>query len=116
MDIQRAIDEYLSYLRIERGSSPLTIEAYAADLADYVSFLEEAGVSDVDRVDRDAIVAYEADLADREYAVTSIDRHISVLKGFHRFCVREDYAHDNPAATVRLPHPPDRLPDVLTIE
>lgn len=116
MDIQLAIDEYLSYLRIERGASPLTIEAYAADLADYTSFLEEAGVGDVERVDRDAIIAYEADLTERGYAVTSIDRHISVLKGFHRFCVRDDYASDNPAATVRLPHAPDRLPDVLSID
>lgn len=116
MNIQLAIDEYLSYLRVEKGSSPLTIEAYAADLADYVAFLEEAGVDDVDRVDRDAVIAYEADLTERGYAITSIDRHISVLKGFHRFCVRDDYAKDNPAATVRLPHAADRLPDVLTID
>lgn len=116
MDIQLAIDEYLSYMRVEKGSSPLTVEAYAADLADYAAFLEEAGINDADRVDRDAVIAYEADLTDRGYAITSIDRHISVLKGFHRFCVRDGYARDNPAATVRLPHASDRLPDVLTIE
>ena len=52
MRIEHAIDEYLSHLRIERGSSPLTIEAYAADLADYLSFLDEAGISDLERVDR----------------------------------------------------------------
>ncbi len=116
MDIGLTIDEYLSFLRVERGASALTIEAYAADLADYRLFLEEAGITDADRIDRDAIVAYEADLAERGYAVTSIDRHISVLKGFHRFCVRDGYARGNPAATVRLPRPPDKLPDVLTID
>ena len=116
MDIGLTIDEYLSFLRVERGASALTIEAYAADLADYRLFLEEAGITDADRIDRDAIVAYEADLAERGYAVTSIDRHISVLKGFHRFCVRDGYARGNPAATVRLPKPPDKLPDVLTID
>ena len=116
MDIQQAIDEYLSYMRIERGCSPLTIEAYAADLADYAAFLEEAGTTDANRVDRDAIVAYEADLAERGYAVSSVDRHISVLKGFHRFCVRDGYAADNPTATVRLPRTPERLPDVLSID
>lgn len=116
MDIGLTIDEYLSFLRVERGASALTIEAYAADLADYRLFLEEAGITDADRIDRDAIVAYEADLAERGYAVTSIDRHISVLKGFHRFCVRDGYARANPAATVRLPKPPDKLPDVLTID
>ena len=116
MNIQYAIDEYLAYLRVERGASPLTIEAYAADLADYAAFLEEAGTSDVDRVDRDAILAYETDLSDRGYAVTSIDRHVSALKSFHKFCMRDGYARGNPAASVRLPRPADRLPDVLSIE
>ena len=116
MQLELAIDEYLAHLRIEKGASPLTIEAYAADLADYSSFLDDAGIHDVDRIDRDTIIAYEADLAAREYAITSIDRHISVLKGFHKFCLREDMTSDNPASTVRLPHAPDRLPDALTIE
>ena len=116
MLIEHAIEEFAAHLRVERGSSPLTVDAYSADLADYASFLAEAGTVEVDRVDRDAVVAYEADLAERGYAVTSIDRHISAVKSFHRFCVREEYAKANPAATVRLPAPPDRLPDVLSIE
>lgn len=116
MDIEHAIDEYLAYMRVERGSSPLTVEAYAADLADYTTFLEEMGVFDLGQVGREHVVGYEADLAERGYAVTSVDRHISVLKGFHRFCVREGYGETNPAATVRLPKPPEKLPDVLSIE
>lgn len=116
MHIELAIDEFLAHLRVERGSSALTVEAYGADLADYTSFLAEAGVTEVERVDRDAVVAYEADLADRGYAITSIDRHLSAVKSFHKFCVREEYAKANPASTVRLPAPPDRLPDVLSID
>ena len=81
--------EYLDYLRVERGSSPLTVTAYARDLKDYAAFLQERGVADVGEVDRDAVVAYEADLFSRGYPVSSIDRRISVLKGFHRFLVRE---------------------------
>ncbi len=116
MLIQHAIDEYLAYLRVERGSSPRTVEAYGGDLADYALFLEEAGTTELDRIDRDAVVAYEADLTNRDYAVTSIDRHISAIKSFHKFCVREEFAQANPAANVHLPTPPNRLPDVLSIE
>ena len=116
MQLEIAIDEYLAFLRIEKGSSPLTVEAYASDLADYVSFLDEMGVHDIERIDRDTIIGYEADLVERGYAITSIDRHISVLKGFHKFCMREGFAETNPASTVRLPAAPDRLPDAITIE
>lgn len=116
MLIELAIDEFLAHMRVERGSSALTVEAYGADLADYASFLAEAGVTHVERVDRDAVVAYEADLTERGYAVTSIDRHLSAVKSFHKFCVREEYAKANPASNVHLPAPPERLPDVLSIE
>ena len=40
---------------------------------------------------------------------------MSVLKGFHRFLVREGYARRNPADTIQLPKAPDRLPDVLSV-
>jgi len=116
MLIELAIDEFLAHLRVERGSSPLTVEAYAADLADYALFLAEAGTDQVDRVDRDAVVAYEADLTDRGYATSSVDRHLSAVKSFHKFCVREEFAKANPAANVHLPAIPERLPDVLSIE
>ena len=116
MQLNRAIDEYLAHLRIERGSSPLTVEAYSADLADYVLFLEEAGITDVDRIDYDTIFAYMADLAEREYAISSIDRHVSVVKGFHRFCMREEISRDNPASTVHRPAKPSQLPDVRSID
>lgn len=116
MQVQQAITEFLSHLRVERGSSPRTVEAYGADLADYEGFLAEAGVTDIDRVDRDAVVAYEADLLERGYAITSIDRHISAVKSFHRFCAREELAKANPASTVHPPAPPAKLPDVLTID
>lgn len=108
--------EYLSYLRIERGSSPLTVSAYTADLKDYARFLGEHGMADLDQIDRATVVSYEADLIDRGYATSSVDRHISVLRGFHRFLVREGYAHRNPTDTLQLPKPPERLPDVLSAQ
>ena len=107
--------EYLAYLRVERGSSPLTVSAYAADLKDYAQFLEKRGVESLDDVDREVIVAYESDLFGRGYAASTVDRHVSVLKGFHRFLVREGYARRNPADTIQLPKAPDRLPDVLSV-
>ena len=116
MAIEFLRDEYLAYLRIERAASALTVDAYAADLADYDAFLDEAGITDVDDITRDTIVGYEGDLLARGYATSSIDRHVSVLKGFHRFLVREGHAKRNPTDTVKLPKPPARLPDVLSID
>lgn len=107
--------EYLAYLSVERGSSPLTLASYEADLEDYFAFLIDAGVAAPERVRREDIVAYEADLVARGYAATSVERHVSALKGFHKFLAREDIVASNPADTVALPKVPERLPDVLSI-
>ena len=115
MTIDLYIDEYLAYLRIERAASALTIEAYAGDLADYRAFLQESGIRGIDDVARETVIAYEGVLRERGFATSTIDRRISATKGFHRFCVREGYAKANPTDTVKLPKPPGKLPDVLSI-
>ena len=107
--------EYLAHLRIERGSSPLTVSAYGADLRDYAAFLKKKGIEGIDGIDRSVVVSYEADLFEREYAASTVDRHVSVVKGFHRFLVREGYTRRNPTDTLQLPKAPDRLPDVLSV-
>ncbi len=117
MDAVRALmGEYLSHLRVERGSSPLTVSAYATDLRDYAAFLEKRGVEEAEDIDRATVVDYEASLVDRQYATSSVDRRVSVIKGFHRFLVREGYTGRNPTDTLQLPKPPERLPDVLSVK
>ena len=83
-----AIGEYLSFLSVEKGASPLTVRSYACDLRDYESFLVRRG-ADCLSASCDDILAFEGDLLDRGYAPSSRERHISAVKGFHRFMVRE---------------------------
>lgn len=110
------VAEYLSYLRIERGSAPRTVEAYERDLGDYLSYLEQAGVEGADDVTREILLGYETALHERGYAASSVKRHVSVVKGLHKFALREGSATHNPADALPLPKTPERLPDVLSIE
>ena len=112
--MEEAVKEYLGYLRVERGSSPRTVEAYGRDLRDYAAFLAGRGATRPDDVDRALIAAYEADLIERGYAPASVKRRVSVVKGLHRFCLREGLAAANPADALPLPKVPERLPDVLS--
>ena len=109
------ISEYLTCLRIERGRSPRTIEAYGRDLADYASFLERNRLGSVVDADRAALAAYEADLSERGFAPTSVKRRLSAIKGLYRYLVREEVIATSPADLIAVPKTPDRLPDVLSI-
>lgn len=110
------IREYLAYLSIERGSSPLTVSAYERDLGQYAAFLEAQGISAIDRIDRDAVLAFEAELVASGLAPSTVERRVSAIKGFHRFLVRENITAKNPTDSLRLPKVPSTLPDVLSIE
>lgn len=113
--MENLIAEYLSHLRVERGSSPRTVSAYELDLADYAVFLGEHGLTEAGDVRREGVVAYESSLVDRGYAPSSVKRRVSVVKGFHRFLVREGYVGKNPTDALALPKVPEALPDVLSV-
>ena len=116
-------EDYLFYLSVERGASPLTVKAYRGDLADYLAFLEGQGIADIEAVTRKTIVAYEDDLVHRDldgqgtrYSPSTVKRRVSMLKGFHKFLVRENLCDHDPTARIPLPKIPGNLPDVLSVE
>lgn len=113
--MEQEIRDYLSYLRVERGSSALTVSAYERDLNDFAAFAGKRGIGGISAITRDDISAYEADQHKRGYAPASVKRRLSVLKGFFRFLVREGIIERNPADTIPLPKTPQALPDVLSI-
>ena len=61
MDLARAREEYLSYLAVERGCSPNTIDAYGRDLTRYVAWLAERGVTSPDEVTLELVEAHAGD-------------------------------------------------------
>lgn len=113
---KQALDDYLVYLTAERGASAKTVESYGYDLEDYLSFLHERGVDGLDDIRRETVIDYVENLRQREYAPTTVERHVAAAKGFHRFCINEDMTEVDPISSVPLPKVPSALPDVLSIE
>ncbi len=108
--------EYLSYLAVERGASPRTVDAYGRDLTDYLAFLEGQGIVSPDDVSRDDVVSYLSDLLERGMAPATVERHAATVKGFHAFLVRENLTENHPTSAMSLPRVPERLPNVLSID
>ena len=117
--LEDAIEDYLAYLRVERGLAPRTIRAYRADLADF------AAAKDVARGwDRSPDVALEYLAArsrrgrphDPGLAPTSLRRRAAALKGFYRFCFGEGLIRVDVAAHLDLPRQPRLLPETLTVD
>ncbi len=110
---------YLDHLRVERGLSDATIEAYRRDVTTYLTFLSERGTAspvDVAAADVEAFLAF-ATLRRRDggrpYAAATTARLTSAVRGFHRFLAAESVHGDDPTRRVRGPSPARALPKAL---
>jgi integrase/recombinase XerD len=109
----RWIDTYLDHLRVERGLSPHTLEAYAADLSRYLGLLatcgttlQTAGPAEIGRV--------LAELAKDGLSTRSQARFLSSLRGLYKHLVREEQLESNPLDLVESPRISRKLPGLLS--
>jgi integrase/recombinase XerD len=114
--MRQLVDEFLSYLAVERGSSPNTVSAYRRDLTDYVAFLTARGVVEPSAVSEDDVTDWIVSLRSVGLAPASVQRKVSAVKSFHRFLVREELTENHPTARLSLPKKIAYLPDVISIE
>lgn len=112
------LEDYIGYMVAERGAAPATVRAYRNNLLRYHGFLmEKRGISNADEVQRTDISTYVAFLLEeKKFRPSTMEQHISVIKGYHRFLVREGFCGKDPSQTIPLPRKPKALPDVLSID
>jgi integrase/recombinase XerD len=117
--LDRAIDDFLTYLRVERGLADATIRAYRGDLDDFAS--ARGSASDWDR-GPDASLRYLAARTrrgrphDPGLAPTSLRRRAASIRGFYRFAFGEGLIAVDVASHIDLPRQPRLLPETLTVE
>ena len=106
------IEKFLNYLKNVKRVSPHTYDAYRHDLNDFQNFTKE---DDLTRVDHYAIRDYLAYLR-RDKNVSTVSRHLSSIRSFLKWCVKEDFLKTSPADLVDNPKLPKRLPRGLSVE
>ena len=109
-------DDYLSHLRFERRLADRTVDAYGRDLKAYFGWLEETGREDVDHITPSSVENYLVSLGESGCSSRTISRHLSTLRGFHRYRKRVRGADADPCRTIDAPRGGKKLPRVLTVE
>lgn len=102
-------------MRVEKGLSPNTIQAYGRDIAKFAAFAKKRGKSTKD-VTRGDIVDFLASLYQQRLDSRSVARHLVTLRSFFRFALMEGYVDEDPAATIESPKFRRTLPQFLSLE
>ena len=105
--------QYHRYLKLERGYSANTLEAYMYDLDKLLHYLHSEGKEPTDVVLAD-LEHFSATLADIGIGARSQARILCGVRSFYRFLVLDGYMSDDPTELLESPKQPEHLPEVLS--
>ena len=114
MDNDALLDAFLLHLKTERRLSGNTLAAYGADLRRFSSFLADRGI-DAGKFTRTDFLDHLTRLRDAGLSARSTGRHVSTLRSFFRFLVREGVLAASPVSGVKAPRLGRPLPKYLTL-
>ena len=111
MSDDKAVDEFLSYLNLQKRFSPLTTKNYAVDLKQFFNFLnQEVYDSRLSEISYQHVRSFIASLIDKKKSTVSVNRKISCLKSFFKYALKNNLISNNPMQKIQGPKTPKRLP------
>ena len=108
--MDRYLDKFLTYLKVEKNYSPHTLVGYSHDLREFYVFLGEASVENVDVI---CLRKYLALLKGNNLSKRTVARRMAALRTFFRFLTREGYLKKNPTGLLKSPKLEKKLPMIL---
>ena len=119
--MKEEIKRFLTYLSVERGFSENTLAAYQNDLSQLAAFIEEEATKygkdpSWTKFNRQAMLAYQLKLKERNYAATTLARKIAAAKSFFKFLMFEGKITENPTQNVASPVVGRLLPKPISLK
>jgi integrase/recombinase XerD len=115
MEAKDYVRDYRRYLKLQRGYSPNTLDAYLHDLDKLLAYLqrEHKHVTEVELAD---LQHFAAGLHDIGIHPRSQCRILSGVRSFYRFLQIDGYIDNDPTELLESPQIGEHLPEVLSTE
>ncbi len=122
--MEAMVEDFVAFLRLERGHSEKTQRIYAALLGKFVTWAKGQGIDQWESValehllrflqwERQRPLAHEPKESTRRLSPESLYLEIAALKSFYKFCESENHLPRNLAEILSLPRRWRRLPKCL---
>lgn len=106
---------FLTYLKAEKRSSDLTVKAYQSDLEQLSAYLRDTyGLADITAVSSAQLKSFVVWLKEKDMSNRSINRKISALKTFYKYCLREEIIEKDPSAVLHSLKTPKNVVKFVT--
>ncbi|WP_348268917.1 site-specific tyrosine recombinase [Edaphobacter sp. DSM 109919] len=108
----RVMQEFIAYLRVEKGLRPASCEAYQVDLEQFAEHVEGRNGVLVSAVQAD-VSAFMEGLRGHGVESRSIARKLSALRGFYRWLLMDKRIDHDPTVNIETPSSGKVLPKSL---
>ena len=96
------IDQFIGYIQAEKRFSSLTVEAYRHDMIQFADFMKKKiDIEDLTQVNTAMVKSYIVSLKGEGMTNRSINRKLSTLRTFYKYCLRENLLEKSPMTGVK---------------
>ncbi|MCX7544092.1 site-specific tyrosine recombinase XerD [Marinicella gelatinilytica] len=107
------VQQFLSYLHLEKGLSKHSIQAYQTDISQLLRYLQKTSQS-ISSLNEEQAGQYISHLNERQLSATSKARKISALRHFFRFLQINQHLSVNPFKQIVMPKQAVAVPKPLS--
>ena len=109
------IDQFIGYIQAEKRFSVLTVEAYQRDMLQFAEFMRtEYDIEDLTQVKTTQVKSFIVHLKSEGLENRSINRKMSTLRTFYKYCLRENLVEKSPMTGVKALKQPKSLVKFVT--
>lgn len=114
-DTNTIIRQYFNYLKLEKGLSTNSVEAYRHDLNLLLDFLSENDIA-ITEITVQNLNDFIIQLSENRLAARSRSRVMSGVKSFYKYLIYSDIMDTDPTELIEMPKGAQHLPEVLTLD
>lgn len=111
---QISIEDFRGHLELERGLSPHTCSAYAADLQQFAGYLENGGRTGP--ISSGDVVDFLVSMRETGLSGASLARKLAALRAYHKWAVETRRLPSDPTGSIEVPRRRRPLPKTLTVD
>lgn len=114
--MENLVTAFINYLREEKKLSQNTLMSYKRDIEQYIMFLQEKNVENIQQSSKTTISTYMNYQNKQGRAITTISRSLASIRAFYRFLISHDFMKGNPTIGLESPKVEKKIPQILSEE
>ena len=114
--LTKQIEDFVSYLSVEKNYAENTISSYERDLLKFSSFLNKKGFNESKEIDSDTLNLFIMELRNASTSGKSLKRYLSSIRVFFTFLMERDELEINPALSIKTPKIERDLPKTIDFD